>query len=244
MKNLLRSGVRSVLWPYRDWTMKRAHRRLHNDNDLFYTLSPSLLMAITIAFQIQAAAPQWSKAKWGYYEFGLFKGFSFWFAEQLGRQYPQLDFHYYGFESFEGLPKTEVDHNDSWAPGNYASSIEFVQSILKKHKTDFAKITLHKGWFSKPFFDQLKQDHTFPRASICVIDSDLYESCSSVLHFMKDLLAPDTILLFDEYNQFSRDDSHGERRAMREFQAANPHFQMEPLFEYGSAGMAFRVKGL
>jgi len=59
----------------------------------------------------------------GYYEFGLFKGFSLWFAERISHDYVGSDFHSYGFDSFEGLPDTKVDKLDLfWSKGEYAAS--------------------------------------------------------------------------------------------------------------------------
>jgi hypothetical protein len=56
----------------------------------FYTASPDLLVALVRAFNIQKSrlsAGQNLLEGHGYYEFGLFKGFSFWFADQLAREY-------------------------------------------------------------------------------------------------------------------------------------------------------------
>ncbi len=100
---------------------------------------------------------------------------------------------------------------------------------------------LYKGFFSKPFFDSLRQCESFLPVSICVIDSDLYESCVEVLDFIKDYLVPGSILLFDDYNAFNKDDNHGERRALREFEQKHPAFQKEYLFDFGWHGVAFRV---
>ena len=100
---------------------------------------------------------------------------------------------------------------------------------------------LYKGFFSKPFFDSLRQRESFLPVSICVIDSDLYESCVEVLDFIKDYLVPGSILLFDDYNVFNKDDNHGERRALREFEQKHPAFQKEYLFDFGWHGVAFRV---
>ena len=91
-------------------TKKEAkdHRDLHNENNLFYTLSPALTVAIVKAFKMLDKTCE-GKA---YYEFGLFKGFSFWFAEQISREYVgDGQFNLYGFDSFEGLPRSEVDRD-------------------------------------------------------------------------------------------------------------------------------------
>jgi hypothetical protein len=128
-----------------------------------------------------------------------------------------------------------------WAAGNYAASLEFVSGKLKENGSDLSRMILHKGWFSKQLFDGLRQKENFPPASICVIDSDAYESCVEVLHFVKTLLVPGAILLFDDYNAFNKDAHHGERRALEEFEQKNPTFRKEHLFDIGWHGVAFKV---
>ena len=130
-----------------------AHRMLHNDNPLFYPLSPMLLIGIAKAFDMQRIEAERGKNlldEHAYYEFGLFKGFSFWFAEQISRGCTNKDFRFYGFDSFEGLPDSQVDKDPVyWAAGNYAASIEFVSAKLKENGSDLSRMRLYKGWFSK-----------------------------------------------------------------------------------------------
>jgi len=215
-----------------------SHQELHNGNSLFYTLSPSLLVAIVKAFNYQRGKEIGYQ---GYYEFGLFKGFSFWFAEQIGRAYYGETLYYYGFDSFEGLPESAVDDHINWMPGNYTASIEFVIDQLEKNGMDFKRAKLFKGLFSASYFDQLKQDEAFLPVSICVIDSDIYESCVEVLSFIKDYLRVGSILVFDDYNAFDKADDHGERRALLEFEQDNPDFVKRHLFDFGRYGVVFKV---
>ena len=198
-------------------------------------------MAIVKAFNIQLERKLLEG--YAYYEFGLFKGFSFWFAEQVSREYINSNFYFYGFDSFKGLPKPQVDvsHQKEWTEGSYAASLEFVTAKIKEHGADFSRIKLYKGFFTKTFFDYLHQSEIFLPISICVIDSDLYESCIKVLDFIKNYLVRGSILLFDDYNIFNEDDNHGERRAIKEFEQKHLDFQKEYLFNFGSFGVAFRV---
>ena len=43
-------------------------------------------------------------------------------------------------------------------------------------------------------------------------------------------------MLFDEYNAFNKDDNHGERKALKEFEINNPSFQKQHLFDFGGEG--------
>lgn len=225
--------------------LREAHRKLHNDNQLFYTLSPMLLIGIHKAFHMQQ---EWSTSGGpnlldghAFYEFGLFRGFSFWFAEQISRDIVSADFKFYGFDSFEGLPESKTDIDPIyWAKGNYAASYEFVLDQLKANGSDLSKIQLYKGFYSKAYFDNLQNDKFLP-ISICVIDSDIYESCVDVLEFIKKYIIPGSILLFDDYNAFDKNNDHGERRALREFELRNPTFKKQHLFDFGWHGVAFRI---
>jgi hypothetical protein len=220
---------------------KEVERKLHNDNLLWYTLSPMLLTAILKAFKIQTSS-QGENGKsllegHGYYEFGVFKGFSFWFAEWFSREYTGENFRFYGFDSFEGLPKSHTE--TIWREGNYAAPLKFVTDMLNLHETDFSKVKLYKGFFSKQLFESLRQSENFLPCSICVIDCDLYESTIEVLNFIKNNLVPGSILLFDEYTV--SDDIQGEKKAFLEFEKNNPGFQKERLFDFGKHGVAFKV---
>lgn len=226
--------------------LREAHRKLHNENQLFYTLSPMLQIGILKAFRMQQ---EWSISEGGgdlldghaYYEFGLFRGYSFWFAEQISRDIVSANFKFYGFDSFEGIPESETDIDPIyWAKGNYAASYEFVLDQLKANGSDLSKIKLYKGFYSKAFFENLQNDNFLP-ISICVIDSDIYESCVDVLEFIKDHIVSGSILLFDDYNAFDKNDDHGERRALKEFEKRNPTFKKKHLFDFGWHGVAFRV---
>ncbi len=97
---------------------------------------------------------------------------------------------------------------------------------------------MYKGFYSKAFFDNLTDQ--FMSISICVIDSDIYESCVDVLEFIKSYIVSGSILLFDDYNAFDKNEEHGERRALKEFEI-NPTFKKKHLFDFGWHGVAFRV---
>jgi hypothetical protein len=209
----------------------------------FYAASPDVLVALVKAFNIQAQETGRNLFDGhGYYEFGLFRGFSFWFAEQISREYTGSNFSFFGFDSFEGLPKPELDREAAmFSRGDYRGSYENVVANIKRHDGDFSRIKLYKGFYSSEFFEKLRQSESFPRISICLIDVDLYNSCIPVLEFIKDLLVEGSILLLDDYNQFGEDNNSGERKAIIEFEGKHPGFKKEHLFDYGREGVAFRV---
>lgn len=243
-KNDIRVGLNSpsfsknpLRW-WRAWKYRKDHKRLHNKNTLFYPTQPSLLEGIVRAVNIQIKKKK--LAGYGYYEFGVFKGFSLWFAQMYIRCRNFKNIQFYGFDSFEGLPKSKVDSmKPAFGKGHYAAPYDSVVNKLKE--LDSKKIKLFKGFYSEELFAKLKKENKFLPVSICVIDVDVYESCVEVLEFIKDYLVPGSIVLFDDYNVFLKSDEHSERKALREFKKANPNFKMKHLFGFGWGGMAFEV---
>jgi O-methyltransferase len=206
---------------------------------VFATLHPNLLIGVHRALSLLAARGQTTG---GYFEFGLYRGFSFWFANNLAKEMGiKLEFH--GFDSFEGLPPSEVDLHRNWQPGNYACSLEQVSSSLKQWGMP-SPYTLHKGWYSAPFFAEIERRQPLPAPMIAVIDSDLYESATEVLQMLHPRLCVGTLLLFDDFNAFAGDPNHGERRALREFETVHPSFRKSSLFSFGPYGEAFEVTAL
>jgi O-methyltransferase len=248
MAEILKSIIRSI--PPLHKLARRVRQGLTDEilDEVFFTGGPDVLIAIVKAFDLQRQRAPGRRdllAGHAYYEFGMYKGFSFWFAEQLAREYTDSNFRFLGFDSFEGLPQPQLDVEARvFHKGQYRGSYEVVTRNLQRHKADFTKIRLYKGFYSKHVFDQLREKEQFPPVSVCLIDVDLYESCVLVLDFIKEYLVEGSILLFDDYNQIGENDNAGERRALIEFEKRNPGFKKEYLFHYGWEGIAFRVVSL
>src|SRR5262249_24901965 len=119
------------------------YNELMNINPFFDTASPSLLVALVHAFEhLKSCAPE-LLVRGSYLEFGLFKGFSLWFAESLSRERVGPEFKLYGFDSFAGLPATEVDKAErNWSEGAYAISRADVEKNIKSAGGDLSRITL------------------------------------------------------------------------------------------------------
>src|SRR3954451_14741438 len=63
----------------------------------FDTATPDTLNGLIRAFKI---AP----ANGDYFEFGMFKGYTFWFAQRLAAFHGRDAMRFFGFDSFAGLP--------------------------------------------------------------------------------------------------------------------------------------------
>jgi hypothetical protein len=121
---------------------------------VFYTVSPDVLVAIVKAFELQRQSALGGRDLLdghAYYEFGMYKGFSFWFAEQLAREYTDSNFRFLGFDSFQGLPQPELDVEARiFDKGDFKGSYEVVTGNLQKYKADLTRMRLYKGFYSKP----------------------------------------------------------------------------------------------
>jgi hypothetical protein len=218
--------------------------------DGFRSLSPELLTGIAKSFYILDECLPTLLHEGSYLEFGLYKGFSLWFAQQMGNDFTGNNFHYFGFDSFAGLPNQSHDYARIWSPGAYAASVKEVTQYLKQYRADFSNLHLIPGWFSQKLFDQWHMQFSPTKSSIITIDSDVYESCREILQFFVNHLQPGTILLFDDFltsypNPPGMWDSSvndiGERKALIEFLSNRPDVQLIHLFPFGWHGYAFMV---
>jgi hypothetical protein len=178
-----------------------------------------------------------------YYEFGLYRGYALWFAQDLIRRLGVKEFHFHGFDSFRGLPEPKgVDEDAPWKGGDYAVSRERVEAYLREFDADLGKISLHEGFFSDELFAALEKRHEFGRAALVLVDCDLYASTVPVLRFLRDRLVDGSIVLFDDYNCFDGANDKGQRRALKEFLVEHPQIHAEALRPFGWHGQGFRIR--
>lgn len=126
-------------------------------------------------------------------EFGVWRGdgleqIEFLMRRDLGGGIPV-----YGFDSFEGMPHTDVELKDNhsivWAPGGYAdTSIEAVAARLPT-------VRLVKAIFSdlKPL-----KEYGIDKVRFARIDCDIYEGYRDSLRLLTPHLQIGSVLLFDE----------------------------------------------
>lgn len=192
--------------------------------------------------------------KGAYYEFGVYKGdtlleswntylcFKKWAESQVNspeawrreviKEYIHYQHHFYGFDTFEGMPANQ-EENKTFSQGSFLASLGEVEKKCLDKKME---VKLFKGMFSD-IPEEVIRD--LQPAVIVNIDGDLYFSARDALEKVRGKLQQGTILLMDDYNCFSSDNSKGERRALKEFCLQYRQFQFEPWFAYQYAGQAF-----
>ncbi len=216
----------------------------HKLNGSFRTLSPGAPDAIQKAFKL--AQQEAGSAELGdYYEFGLFRGYTFLQAFKHSESLGIKGIHFYGFDSFEGLPPTEgIDEADGrFFEGQFACSLEEVQSNLSDNGMDSSRATLVKGFYEDSLTEALREEHAFKPASVLMLDCDYYSSTRTAMEWMKPYIQVGTVLLFDDWFSYGDDNELGQQKALEEFLVDNPQYQVEALWEFQPHGKAFILRG-
>ena len=222
---------------------KVAHHLYYRYIHGFDTASPAVLPALEASFQ--ESIDRGLAYEGGYFEFGVFKGYTFWYAQDLARKHGLERMQFYGFDSFAGLPPVrgrDQTPDDEFYEGQYACSKEQVVANLNAKGVDWSRTHLVEGYFEHSLNDELKAQLRPRRIAIALIDCDLYESTVLVLNFIEDLIVEGTILLFDDWNCFNADGGRGQRKAFADFLERNGQLSAQAMFAYGRYGQVFTMR--
>ena len=216
-------------------------RIYHTFNSSFKTLSPGTPKALQEAFQL-AKKYAGSGEVGDYYEFGLFRGYTFLEAYKHTVELGIDDTHFYGFDSFEGLPPPEHDldaHDNRFFEGQFACSLSKVEDNLSTNGLDMSRATLIKGYYSDSLTESLRGDHQFKKAGVVLLDCDYYSSTKEALDWILPYLKDKTILLFDDWYSYGDSNELGQQKALEEFLVKHSQFKVEPLSEFIEHGKSF-----
>lgn len=184
----------------------------------------------------------------GYYlEFGVCNGESMIEAYRMLRGYVT---HYFGFDTFSGLPalspEDEASHGlmPTFGEGELGGMSRPMvhDSIVAKTRMDPAQLKLVEGAFadSLPAFDRAAFDGRGP-CSVCYVDCDLYSSSKQVFEFVEPLLVTGTWLLLDDYWCYRGSPKYGQRRAFEEWISASKRIGASDYGNFKGFGRAFVV---
>ena len=203
----------------------------------FKTETPDTLPAIEKAMRRVVE----SRIPGDYYEFGLYRGYTFWHAQQTAKRVGVDQMQFWGFDSFAGLPELKgVDaETQEFKTGDYTCSRRQVESHLNRYGVDWSKTHLVEGFYHESLRPKLIAEAGMRPAAVVLIDCDLYCSTVCALGFLEGLLQAGTVILFDDYNCFGSSDERGERRAFREFLVVHPTWKPIPFLSFGWHGQAF-----
>ncbi len=173
-----------------------------------------------------------------YLEFGVCYGTSMLCMHQTIKKLKLNNVRMVGFDSFEGLPAIAAEEdNGKWKPGEFATRMETTVKFLSEKGVDWDNTFLIKGWFSDTLTEETKKKYSISKASVIMVDCDIYSSSKASLDFCAPLIKDTAIIFFDDWigNEV------GEGKAVAEFMAENPHLKVEKFGTYNPSGEIFLV---
>ena len=213
-------------------------------NDYTYTDERLKLVHILEAINyVRVAGAGGNTLPQTYLEFGCHSARTFSAAVNAARLFQMSNAAFYAFDSFEGLPETDVDVDGYFESGTFCTSrAEFVDILHKNTGLTLPDSNIIQGYYSESLSSQLQA--RMPKAGVVHIDVDLYSSTVDVLKFIKPLMVVGTVLIFDDWYCFPPGANKGELRALSEFSEANPLFKLEEWKTYSTFGKSFFVTAL
>ena len=209
----------------------------------FSSATPELPTALEWLFKV--AAQHRSLHDGDYCEFGLFKGYSFWKAQQEARRH-RVPCRFFGFDSFAGLPTIggiDQTKRGDFRAGQYGcSQQQVIDNLNAAGGVDWDRTFLIPGFYGESLTLDVIKRHQIRKVGVALIDCDLYSSTVEVLSFLRGSIGDNTILIMDDWNCFDADDDRGQRRAVREFLLTQPRLRLESLLKYGTNSEAFLVR--
>ena len=239
MANLLvRKALRSIGLLESARTLKR---RFRPPDRVFAPCTPHLLIAVNRG--LRWCSERGLAEGSDYLEFGVYRGFTFWYTQALAADMGIRDLRFFGFDSFFGLPRIEgPDIGGEFQEGAYTCARRDVEMFLTTYGVDWDKTHLVEGWYDETLTRATRQRYQLRRCSLCVIDCDLYSSARLVLEFLGPLVGEACVMLFDDWTSFENQETRGEQKAFTEFLQVNPKFSAEPFIEFGGHGKGFIVR--
>jgi O-methyltransferase len=174
-----------------------------------------------------------------YLEFGVSRGTSLaWVARALSdRRLSHVRL--IGFDSFEGLPPEAAD--EGWVPGDFKSSYEATKAYLDSMGLDMRRVTLVKGWFRDTCTADTKAKLSLEKASVVMVDCDIYSASRDVLRYVEPLIRDHAIVICDDWGSRSSDEQRGQSHAFEEFLQEHPQLYAQPLSSYRPPSRIFLV---
>lgn len=181
-----------------------------------------------------------------YLEFGVYEGTSLACMYRALRNLDLTQVRLFGFDSFEGFPDTaELEEGRMWKPGALRYDVELTKQFLTQQEVDWHRVILVKGWFRDTLNDELIRKYRITKASVIMVDCDMYLSAKEALNFSSPLIQDLAVIVFDDWHSAGLAKRNmGEKRAFDEFLHANPQFVAKRLSSYHPNAEVFLVKRL
>jgi hypothetical protein len=174
-----------------------------------------------------------------YLEFGVSRGTSMALMRRALGEAGLGEVRAVGFDSFEGMPPESA--KEGWLPGEFHSTIEATRRYLAANGADLARIELVKGWFSDTCTPETTQRLGLKRASIIMIDCDIYTASCEALAYAGSFIGERAILILDDWGWRSNVGERGQQEAFEEFMAARPDLSAAELPAYRPEARMFDI---
>ena len=138
------------------------------------------------------------------FEFGLYQGQSIVTAYKIHTQIDDFPRHFYGFDSFSGLPPLSKDDNLNdygvFHEGQFSVSKSQVYANLIKNGMPDNSFTLIEGFYNESLYEENTIEILGDtKAALVHIDCDLYSSAIPCLDFIAPRLVDGAILMLADW---------------------------------------------
>jgi O-methyltransferase len=174
-----------------------------------------------------------------YLEFGVSRGTSFAAMHDVLTEKGLSTVRLFGFDSFNGLPPEAA--REGWKAGDFYSAISATRKYLKERGIDWTRSILIKGWFKDTLNDQTIRKFNIERASLVMVDCDIYSASRDALWFSEPLIGDHAAIFFDDWGAGPLENRIGQIEAFDEFLGAFPHLTADPLPSYSQHARVFLV---
>jgi hypothetical protein len=99
-----------------------------------------------------------------------------------------------------------------------------------------------KGWFKDTLTPETCREHSLTKASLIMVDCDIYSASREALPFCGPLIQDRALLLFDDWGCRSDAGEIAHKEAFEEFLTQYPDLQAEPLPGYFPQSRVFLVR--
>lgn len=175
-----------------------------------------------------------------YLEFGVSRGSSMANMYHVLRELNLKKVRLIGFDSFEGMPPESS--KEGWEPGSYFSTLSATQAYLKDRQVDMNLVTLIKGWFTNTLNPKAKERLNLQKASVIMIDCDIYSASKTALEFVMPLIKEKALIIFDDWGWTADSGIIGQKEAFEESLKKFPEYTVELLPGYIPQSRIFLLK--
>lgn len=241
LRTLAKAGLRVAPRRIQSWLKQQRLKVKIRDG---FALVPSTRLMETYRAALRWLMAQDDGAIGDYLEFGVFYGNSLMcmhrVLDELGLRQVRL----FGFDSWQGLPEdARTDDHGLWKPGDFKMDFESARSYLTGEGVDWSRVHLEQGWFNDTLRPEFIARHQITKASVIMVDCDLYSSARQALDFCAPLIGRHAVMLFDDWGAGDLAEKNlGEKRALSEFLASHPGIQVEETDTYIETAKVFRVR--